>query len=618
MIVPPWKSIAAKLSSKTTEDKVFGIMLCNKVLESSKDADIKKKISAFALEKVGTKFLSEMILTESVEAIPKAALTFSMLYLESSSNSAVMINDYLSTFFRVKTEDLRNEIASVVRSILVVQNDKIILRSLEKLLELTVQEKPTQPISIIQLLLEFSVLIKKAPVSISVQGSITLRSLFVQCLYGAAQQEIRDEALSSLSELLSYPFTISPEWTILKLEAKTEKSLSDSFPVLISSIVSGEIHFLVEGLSYLVTQRMNNDTETVGLDLIRMKKAFVVCLRIIDNVLVLLVGEEENDGVWGDLPFEVIIAIQNYIKTMSEELVELIKSTEPLFRSEYGKSNVDFAQDIRDVLSSAMHTLKEYALEDKDVFMRILDLLPIIFKCSILNGDFLVGKSELHMKNEFVWNKFMGTGNDDRSSARDVFYYSIIVLNFMIGEDNLYDINADLVNRVAENCLEKNVKFILNSIDLITSIYDFIQKRKGSCYEYLEKSDSVSFLSEVNILSEASNLIYLTVNLVLNMVLIKREELESLIPMYNDTAWENALGIKREDVEKILNYLKTIIQENKDYTLLIKQAGELPTEGKNNSIYDSEEVTKTYKILKKKELAKQEELKIIFEKLLMK
>lgn len=87
------------------------------------------------------------------------------------------------------------------------------------------------------------------PVELSAAAAQALRTLCIQCLHGAASENLRDDALRALSVLLDTR-CVRPHWTTLSSFGSGDHA--ETFPVLLLSVVVGELRLVGEEIACFV------------------------------------------------------------------------------------------------------------------------------------------------------------------------------------------------------------------------------------------------------------------------------------------------------------------------------------------------------------------------------
>lgn len=87
------------------------------------------------------------------------------------------------------------------------------------------------------------------PVELSAPAAQALRTLCIQCLHGAASENLRDDALRALSVLLDTR-CLRPHWTTLSSSDPADHA--ETFPVLLLSVVVGELRLVCEEIACFV------------------------------------------------------------------------------------------------------------------------------------------------------------------------------------------------------------------------------------------------------------------------------------------------------------------------------------------------------------------------------
>lgn len=84
----------------------------------------------------------------------------------------------------------------------------------------------------------------KSSVTLTEKAASGLRSLCVQCLHGAASERYRDDTIRALTILLDTRF-LDPKWTLSTTD-------ENNFPVVLTSIIAGEIRLITEEIACFV------------------------------------------------------------------------------------------------------------------------------------------------------------------------------------------------------------------------------------------------------------------------------------------------------------------------------------------------------------------------------
>jgi hypothetical protein len=203
----------------------------------------------------------------------------------------------------------------------------------------------------------------------------SMRSLMMQCLHGLAPEVVRDGALISFNDLISMNSFISPLWTIEPVSSNQTGSIPvpsystsntpypprppDSnasedtstrvrkeaveergqFAMLISAIISGELHLLIEEVSCQLTNQLTTTVIKRDVDIDRESRVFNMLILIctsVDSILYLLVGEPDNenyieeeddevDSIWSILPADSLLHVRQSMHSSFQEMFDFYK-----------------------------------------------------------------------------------------------------------------------------------------------------------------------------------------------------------------------------------------------------------------------------------------------------
>ena len=180
------------------------------------------------------------------------------------------------------------------------------------------------------------------PVELSAPAAEALRTLCIQCLHGAASENLRDDALRALSVLLDTR-CLRPHWTTLSSSGPADHA--ETFPVLLLSVVVGELRLVCEEIACFVpalaplhtSDASPEQREREEARLCRDSHVLSQCCRLLRWVYHLLLGTDDDEaddaqaldggGLWQRCTSSVLLKLRGLLlealKLLSDLLCQL-------------------------------------------------------------------------------------------------------------------------------------------------------------------------------------------------------------------------------------------------------------------------------------------------------
>ena len=284
------ETASINIKHERVENKIAGIMMFNNIFSSGGHAS--PKVVGWIYQFVPVELVIQMVQSENSEksiAIQSAALNFLVYSCESTSVARSLLSfvgKLCDVFVKTKRTEFKSQLSTFLKLLALVNGSKGKAKIIDALLEATLNEKSTDSLPVLSLLVEVastpnsiiesvesSKINKKATSSdhtthvLSVAHSAVVRSLVVQGLHGAAPQTTRDATFLCVKQLLTWLldptdstgvrvlYEISPFWTW-----SVQDAASATFPMFLCSILRSELQLLCDELQFLAT----NSAETVA------------------------------------------------------------------------------------------------------------------------------------------------------------------------------------------------------------------------------------------------------------------------------------------------------------------------------------------------------------------
>lgn len=180
------------------------------------------------------------------------------------------------------------------------------------------------------------------PVELSAPAAQALRTLCIQCLHGAASENLRDDALRALSVLLDTR-CLRPHWTTLSSSGPADHA--ETFPVLLLSVVVGELRLVCEEIACFVpvlaplhtSDASPEQREREEARLCRDSHVLSQCCLLLRWVYHLLLGTDDDEadnaqaldggGLWQRCTSSVLLKLRGLLlealKLLSDLLCQL-------------------------------------------------------------------------------------------------------------------------------------------------------------------------------------------------------------------------------------------------------------------------------------------------------
>ena len=284
------------LSRSSNEERLAGLLLCLKEMESSPDPPS----STFEeiLSKLSPLFIAQLVCSRQPVA-RDAGLTFLSLLPDAltpqfKKYSSLLLDSELKAEVAV---DHSTE-ACLVFEFVVRSMKGSSLAEVTSLIEVALagNNRIVSPTRLLSLITELSMLLL-SPMRLSTHAQNRLRDLVTQCLYlPSPPHSLRSQTLGAIRDLLR---TVDSEWTVELLDDPREVG---TFARLLCSIVRGELLLLLE---HTLASR---DAEEVATD---SKEILLVCADILESAIALLLGQGESEsGPWARLPCDGLLQIR--------------------------------------------------------------------------------------------------------------------------------------------------------------------------------------------------------------------------------------------------------------------------------------------------------------------
>eukprot|EP01032_Pedospumella_encystans_P021611 gene21611-24506_t len=284
------ETASINIKHERVENKIAGIMMFNNIFSSGGHAS--PKVVEWIYQFVPVELVIQMVQSENNEksiAIQSAALNFLVYSCESSSVAQSLLSfvgKLCDVFVKTKRTEFKPQLSTFLKLLALVNGSKGKAMIIDSLLEATLNEKSTDSLPVLSLLvevvstpnstvdsLESSKTNRKATSPdhtthiLSVAHNAVLRSLVIQGLRGAAPQTTRDATFLCVKQLLTWLpdptdsagvcvlYEVSPVWTW-----SVQDPASATFPMFLCSILRSELQLLCDELLFLAT----NSAETVA------------------------------------------------------------------------------------------------------------------------------------------------------------------------------------------------------------------------------------------------------------------------------------------------------------------------------------------------------------------
>lgn len=252
--------------------------------------------------------------------------------------------------------------------------------AIEEILNFTKHVKTLTPVIFLEIIAEIVLLTNDIDHIIKIQcdAAVQLRSLFIQCFYGAAPEAIRDKSIACLLVLFSRHEYFDLMWTV-EIDHKSSECKEShlGFAQFLISMIAGEFHVVTEEYCHYICQPLEGIPLSTQ-DKIRMNRCrFILscCCQLLEYFLDMLVGEPnadqdsdselENesddsddfldkydkeffevnetptphsnskrrkptlstvkDGIWSDLPFKGLEIVQRSINAIGKDILDMLR-----------------------------------------------------------------------------------------------------------------------------------------------------------------------------------------------------------------------------------------------------------------------------------------------------
>eukprot|EP00597_Dinobryon_sp_UTEXLB2267_P003742 CAMPEP_0170061850 /NCGR_PEP_ID=MMETSP0019_2-20121128/3275_1 /TAXON_ID=98059 /ORGANISM="Dinobryon sp., Strain UTEXLB2267" /LENGTH=421 /DNA_ID=CAMNT_0010267807 /DNA_START=398 /DNA_END=1663 /DNA_ORIENTATION=+ len=209
---------------------------------------------------------------------------------------------------------------------------------------------------------------------------ITLRSLFIQGLHANAPNNVRYETLHCLLNTLS----LTMSWTLtegdlsrIEQKKETETPASGIFPVFLSSIISGEIHILLEQVLAMCEDKSTSEK------LAQCGNTLEMTLQMLVLILSALVMQNENDSTfhtsWANLPALSLLTIKQHLDHAMKDSLDFLRETQSLLSSNKCiPTEASWQCSLLSIAEKVVAMLAAFAVEDDTTMESILNNMPTL------------------------------------------------------------------------------------------------------------------------------------------------------------------------------------------------------------------------------------------------
>lgn len=440
----------------------------------------------------------------------------------------------------------------------------------------------------------------------------SMRSLIMQCLHGLAPEAVRDGALTSFNDLISMKSFISPLWTIEPISSNETSSIpvpaystsntpypprpSDNitsedtnnskktpieergqFAMLISAIISGELHLLIEEVSCQLTNQLTVTCIKKDVEIEREARVFNMIILIctsIDSILFLLVGESDNhnyiedgkeedeiDSIWSILPADSLLHVRQSMHNSLQEIFDFYKLSTGIILNhlnnyiemKYNSTTLTLEQNHLNyikqknfsslllIIQRLGMSLTKWVMEDFDLYTPFIDNLTNLLDSSIY---FIISteKSRNNLSNnidlyreDLLWNVllhgiYIESSSNSKSNSNQA---SIGKSSSYI--DDLLPIVLPCLLQISENITQDCIKIdkicsndslIYVLISIITTVSNRIINDNSIMTLDSYKNDST--ISHIDSLNRCCTVTSMAVDMLIYMILWKENDLKTL------------------------------------------------------------------------------------------
>jgi len=294
-------SIRGYLQGKRTEERIIGVMMLNQILGSddgavndqtnSQEVNVsrakKEELLMESLVVPGVQFIVRMV--ETVDAggrsvpIQLAGLSYIAHACNLGSQIADKFLDAMGILVKVYLTSVNNVVreqtGSAISLLSMVSGTNGKQCVVASILQCVSQHTIDRPFEVLQFLVDIimtpcletsaevgdiettsssceELLVKNPRLLIPAADCPSFRSLIIQGLHGAAPESVRDITLQCCRELLlpvSMSSIVAPHWTFIGSQDPSSGRRKDSFPLLLCSILRGELSILTDEIIFIAT-----------------------------------------------------------------------------------------------------------------------------------------------------------------------------------------------------------------------------------------------------------------------------------------------------------------------------------------------------------------------------
>jgi hypothetical protein len=213
------------------------------------------------------------------------------------------------------------------------------------------------------------------------EASLAFQSIFIKTLHASRDSKLRQTALSILRDTLLGD--LNPNWTIFAPQRERTKAPTGGvdtaetggiFSVFLVAVVRGEVHeTCLKILGTLPVSSEVSKQEGSMEDFVALFHIWGVCFSLLDIVLFLLLGSDDNGGVWHGLSYPIILAIRDNVKGVFEDCFELLAACSSMLLDQNetnpspGEGTHTHREDVRKMLETALACVAHWATEDDGV-----------------------------------------------------------------------------------------------------------------------------------------------------------------------------------------------------------------------------------------------------------
>jgi len=355
------------LNSNSIEEKIAGVFLVQKELESLKNETQRAELLSETMKTVTPAFLLRMCISKT--SIIKRNGIYMLLYLVEIKSCSRILLGYLDVILLITSSENNNELKiclhSICQNLSHLASDLEMSTVLEKVLVYLLHQQQQHessgstiayygPLAVLEVCLQTCILFHFSSDFKGHNWCKLLRSVMMVHINASRLkgEEEFDKWLVLVFNFLKY--SPSSQWTIEQDSSAGNaagvtkpKVTSDCFAVSIISVVTTEIHLVleelmcvyVEGREHICAFRLNQLSKAntpIHARYTRALGTFLVLCDYFDLFLELLVStgadedgdyDEDSGGLvtcWGDLPYDVLLKVQSTVHGAAKECLNFV------------------------------------------------------------------------------------------------------------------------------------------------------------------------------------------------------------------------------------------------------------------------------------------------------